>query len=185
VWRWDQQEPFGNNPADEDPDGNSVAFDLPLRLPGQRYDAETALHYNYYRDYDPSIGRYGESDPVGLRGGLNTYLYVYANPLHFVDPTGLAIAEELLNEIKQYLSGSILAAECIATHCAGALKGPRSWALAYADCLSIWNKAVASRPRLAAAAAQLSGMAVEGMIASCADQCSKKTQQCNSLSCLY
>jgi RHS repeat-associated protein len=85
VWRWDQAEPFGNNPADEDPDGNSVAFDLPLRLPGQRYDKETALHYNYFRDYDPSIGRYGESDPIGLRGGLNTYAYGDSAPLHSID----------------------------------------------------------------------------------------------------
>ena len=45
MWQWDQQEPFGSNPADEDPDANSVAFDLPLRLPGQRYDAETALYF--------------------------------------------------------------------------------------------------------------------------------------------
>jgi RHS repeat-associated protein len=89
VWRWDQAEPFGNNPADEDPDANSVAFDLPLRLPGQRYDAETALHYNYFRDYDPSIGRYGESDPFGLLGGLNTYSYVQASPLGYIDPLGL------------------------------------------------------------------------------------------------
>lgn len=90
VWRWDQQEPFGANPADQDPDGNSVAFDLPLRLPGQRYDAETALHYNYFRDYDPSIGRYGESDPIGLVGGLNTYAYVDGDPLSGIDPEGLA-----------------------------------------------------------------------------------------------
>ena len=89
VWRWDQAEPFGNNPANEDPDGNSVAFDLPLRLPGQRYDAETALHYNYFRDYDPSLGRYGESDPIGLKGGLNTYAYVTGNPLGFTDVFGL------------------------------------------------------------------------------------------------
>jgi RHS repeat-associated protein len=88
VWRWDQQEPFGNNPADENPSGLG-AFDLPLRLPGQRYDAETGLHYNYFRDYDPSIGRYAESDPIGLRGGLNTYLYVLAEPLHRFDPHGL------------------------------------------------------------------------------------------------
>jgi RHS repeat-associated protein len=88
VWRWDQQEPFGNNPADEDPDANSVAFDLPLRFPGQRYDKETGLHYNYYRDYDPSIGRYGESDPIGLDGGLNTYAYVRSNPLFDLDLTG-------------------------------------------------------------------------------------------------
>jgi len=89
VWRWDQQEPFGNNTADENPDSNSVAFDLPLRLPGQRYDAETGLHYNYFRDYDPSIGRYGESDPIGLRGGLNTYTYVSNRPIKRVDPRGL------------------------------------------------------------------------------------------------
>jgi RHS repeat-associated protein len=89
VWRWDQTEPFGNKPADEDPDANSVAFDLPLRLAGQRYDAETGLHYNYFRDYDPSLGRYGESDPIGLRGGLNTYAYVYGNPTRYADSLGL------------------------------------------------------------------------------------------------
>jgi RHS repeat-associated protein len=89
VWRWDQQEPFGNNPANEDPDANFVAFDLPLRLPGQRYGSETGLHYNYFRDYDPSIGRYAESDPIGLNGGLNTYAYVGGRPLRYVDPRGL------------------------------------------------------------------------------------------------
>ena len=88
VWRWDQAEPFGNNPAEENPSGLG-AFDLPLRLPGQRYDAETGLHYNYFRDYDPSIGRYGESDPVGLSGGLNTYAYVGATPLTRIDRLGL------------------------------------------------------------------------------------------------
>lgn len=90
VWRWDQAEPFGNNPADEDPDGNSVAFDLPLRLPGQRHDAESGLHYNYYRDYDPGLGRYVESDPIGLLGGLNTSGYALQSPLSNVDPTGEA-----------------------------------------------------------------------------------------------
>jgi len=89
VWRWDQSEPFGNNPADEDPDANSVAFDLPLRLPGQRYDKETGLHYNYFRDYDPSLGRYGESDLIGLGGGVNTYAYVMGDPLRYFDPAGL------------------------------------------------------------------------------------------------
>jgi RHS repeat-associated protein len=89
VWRWDQQEAFGNNPADEDPDANSVAFDPPLRLPGQRYDKESGLHYNYFRDYDPSIGRYAESDPIGLFGGVNIYLYVRADPISYFDPSGL------------------------------------------------------------------------------------------------
>lgn len=88
MWRWDQAEPFGNNPADEDPDANSVAFDLPLRQPGQRYDAETGLHYNYFRDYDPSLGIYKQSDPIGLEGGVNTYAYVFGSPLMYADPTG-------------------------------------------------------------------------------------------------
>jgi len=88
VWRWDQQEPFGSNPADQNPSGLG-AFDLPLRLPGQTYDVETGLHYNYYRDFDPSLGRYAESDPIGLEAGLNTYSYVRGSPLIFRDIYGL------------------------------------------------------------------------------------------------
>lgn len=88
VWQWDQQEPFGSNPPDENPSGWGL-FDLPLRLPGQYYDRETALHYNARRDYDVSIGRYIESDPIGIWGGLNTYAYVGNRPLTYIDPTGL------------------------------------------------------------------------------------------------
>lgn len=60
-----------------------------LRFPGQYYDEETNLHYNYFRYYDPSTGRYITSDPIGLNGGFNTYLYVNANPLIFFDELGL------------------------------------------------------------------------------------------------
>jgi len=60
-----------------------------LRFPGQYYDSETGLHYNYFRDYDPALGRYTQSDPIGLAGGLNTFAYVYANPLKFYDDLGL------------------------------------------------------------------------------------------------
>jgi RHS repeat-associated protein len=88
VWRWDQQEPFGVNVPDENPSGLG-AFDLPLRLPGQYFDKETNLHYNYFRDYDPSLGRYGESDPIGLQGGINTYAYVRGDPVNRTDEDGL------------------------------------------------------------------------------------------------
>ncbi len=64
---------------------------LALRFPGQVEDAATALHYNYFRDYDPSLGRYNQSDPIGLRGGVNTYAYVGGNPLAYIDPLGLVI----------------------------------------------------------------------------------------------
>jgi RHS repeat-associated protein len=60
----------------------------PLRFPGQYFDPETGLHYNYFRDYEPSTGRYVESDPIGLGGGLNTFAYAGNNPTRFVDPTG-------------------------------------------------------------------------------------------------
>lgn len=87
VWEW-LSTPFGKIDADQDPDGDQVAFEYRLRFPGQQFDEETGLNYNYFRDYDPSLGRYMQSDPIGLNGGLNTYGYVYQNPLAYIDPTG-------------------------------------------------------------------------------------------------
>jgi RHS repeat-associated protein len=58
-------------------------------LPGQYFDVESGLSNNYSRDYDPSLGRYLESDPIGMSGGMNTFGYVWQSPLQFVDPFGL------------------------------------------------------------------------------------------------
>lgn len=106
VWKWDQQEPFGNNVADENPSGLG-AFDLPLRMPGQYLNKETNLYYNYFRNYDAASGRYAESDPVGLRGGLNTYAYSYLNPISWSDLFGLTPAKKSGSQKCQSLAKKI------------------------------------------------------------------------------
>jgi RHS repeat-associated protein len=88
VWRWDNDDPFGANIANSDPSGLGT-FVFNLRLPGQYFDVETNNHYNYFRDYSPGIGRYIQSDPMGLRGGINTYTYVSNRSLLFSDIFGL------------------------------------------------------------------------------------------------
>jgi RHS repeat-associated protein len=88
VWDWANSDPYGANSPNENPAGAGT-FGYNVRFPGQYYDKETNLLYNGFRDYDPQTGRYVESDPIGLRGGLNTYGYVFGNPLSHIDPKGL------------------------------------------------------------------------------------------------
>ena len=71
-----------------------------LRLPGQYFDLEDDLHYNGARYYQPLVGRYTGPDPIGLAGGLNTYLYANANPLKFADKSGLDVMDAVGNSLE-------------------------------------------------------------------------------------
>jgi RHS repeat-associated protein len=123
VWRWDNTEPFGNNAPNENPSGVG-AFAYNLRFPGQYFDSGTGTHYNYFRDYDPTIGSYIQSDPIGVivRYAIESsslaadvtpfgrpfhvdswiqpnhlFAYVASNPLGLVDPRGLANGPAIIN----------------------------------------------------------------------------------------
>ncbi|MEE9326713.1 MAG: RHS repeat-associated core domain-containing protein [Cocleimonas sp.] len=88
IWRW-ESDAYGQDAPTVVPDYQGQTREVNLRFPGQYFDRETGLHYNYYRYYDPQTGRYITSDPIGLDGGLNTYGYVGGNPLTRIDPFGL------------------------------------------------------------------------------------------------
>jgi len=88
AWRWDP-DTFGSIAPNQNPGGLGT-FVYNLRFPGQYYLPETGIYYNYFRDYDPQIGRYLESDPIGLMGGsYSTYAYARGNPVSLTDPAGL------------------------------------------------------------------------------------------------
>jgi RHS repeat-associated protein len=87
MWRWDP-DTFGSAGPNTNPSGLGT-FTYNLRYPGQYALTETGLYNNYFRDYDPQTGRYLESDPIGLRAGVNTYAYVDGNPVSNIDPLGL------------------------------------------------------------------------------------------------
>src|SRR5215469_6788753 len=85
-WTW-YVRPFGNLAPTIDPQ-NLGNFTYDLRFPGQIAGAWGSTFQNDHRDYDPAVGRYVESDPIGLRGGINTYAYAGDDPVMFYDPSG-------------------------------------------------------------------------------------------------
>jgi RHS repeat-associated protein len=84
-----QASAFGDTKIDMQIASTRLAAENNHRFPGQYYDTETGLHQNYFRDYEASIGRYVQRDPIGLNGGINVFGYVGAGPIGFVDPLGL------------------------------------------------------------------------------------------------
>lgn len=87
MWTW-YADPFGSETPNENPAGGGT-FKYNLRFPGQLYDSHAGLIQNYFRDYDPAIGRYVESDPIGLAGGVNAFAYVGSRPISAIDSIGL------------------------------------------------------------------------------------------------
>jgi len=95
IWEWSNKgEAFGYQAPASDPDGDGVAFDLALRFPGQQATDASEMFYNYQREYDSSVGRYSQSDPIGLKGGVSTFAYVESSPLRSIDSTGLSATSE-------------------------------------------------------------------------------------------
>ncbi len=82
IWEWSSKsEVFGNQVPNVDADGHGVGFELALRFPGQQATDASGMFYNYQREYDPVVGRYSQSDPIGLDGGVSTFAYVAGQPL--------------------------------------------------------------------------------------------------------
>lgn len=114
LWRWSLLgEPFGDHLPVEDVNGDGVRLTFNLRFPGQYFDQATGISYNYFRHYDATVGRYLQSDPIGLAGGVSTYAYVGGDPLSYVDPYGLwrmpQWARDIANGTEGQLGASVSA----------------------------------------------------------------------------
>ena len=90
IWRWNNAHAFDANLPFKDPDNNDQTLEYNPRFPGQYFDKETNLHYNYFRHYESETGRYISPDPMGIAGGdyLDTYHcrcdIIYWLAVHFV-----------------------------------------------------------------------------------------------------
>ncbi len=139
-WKWDFfADAFGGNAATIAPSGG---IDVKLRYPGQQFDSETGLHYNYFRDYEAGTGRYVESDPIGLDSGINTYSYVTGNPLSWFDPLGLRrvcrnVPKPLFDDIGR---GSVQVGTYLGRECRDVPDLPQTDYQCEAECYNSYNK---------------------------------------------
>lgn len=117
----------------------SLALASHLRLPGQYFDAETGLHYNDRRYYDPDTGRYTSRDPIGFEGGINLYAYAGAAPNRYTDPTGEIIPCLLANYARCNIMCNIesAAGDLMGGNCGGGV----NWGKNATDCLQscLWS----------------------------------------------
>jgi RHS repeat-associated protein len=137
MWRWDP-DTFGSQQPNSNPAGLG-AFTYNLRFPGQYFMNESGLFANGFRTYDPTTGRYLESDPIGLAGGnYSTYGYVGANPISHVDPFGLSTLILCANPVNVeacVAAGEITAAQAQAVLNAAKITARLATIVAAASCM--------------------------------------------------
>ena len=90
TWEW-VSDAFNKKLPNKAPDSDGVNVTLNIGFPGQYYDVESQLYYNWNRYYDAKNGRYITSDPIGLKGGMTSYGYVMGNPLSYYDNLGTIV----------------------------------------------------------------------------------------------
>ena len=112
-----------------------------MRYPGQLYDSESGLHYNYFRDYEAATGTYVKSDPIGLRGGVTTYSYVDGAPMTGYDTRGLfnpnKLSTSLLSALNSLRLGLASGVTTIASVFSGGMGSEETGALLMGK--AIWN----------------------------------------------
>lgn len=98
-WKWGFAASNGESNAFGEAPPETSSFEFNMRFPGQYHDSSTGLSYNYFRNYESATGRYVESDPIGLRGGIATFSYATQSPLRFADKRGLEVQIEPLPDL--------------------------------------------------------------------------------------
>ena len=181
VWTWANDDPFGNNAPNENPSSLGT-FTCNLRLPGQYFDKETNTHYNYFRDYDPAIGRYVQSDPIGLAEDQHICLRrvksAFLVDLHGkgqLDPGLIGTLIERLTESGQSAVNESIGTQigaAIGVGLQGAATGIGCDTLCGAKCIQIFTRVWGNRSIVPVP------FALQEMISSCTGACTRKCNAC-------